>query len=471
MPLLPLVHEPPAFHLDLPAARPTEGGMWSFDPSDDVRSHDTAGGAVRVWYSAAGPNAVLADDVDGSGVPDFAEQVGAVAEEVVDLYMATGFKPLVPDAGDGGSDALDIYLVDFGGDADGAWSSERCDSDGRCSGWFAMENDFSGYGYRDLDTAIRVLVSHELFHGIQAAYTNELPVWLSEGTAVWAEHLYDPENEDFLRFCDAYLDDVGRSLDEPPAGPVPTFAYATGLWWWFLADRHGDDALVALLDTTDGDPGDPLASMDALLAQRGDTLRAAWTTFVTWNGATGSRAGGIDGYPFADRIGPPRSESDGATLDVEDRVYPLAAVYYDLAHPGGTLVVAGAAPVPDLRVAIHPYDAEGVLLPSVAELDGVADGALVTELGDVAAGDYLVAVSNPTLAQNSTKVRICVGADALACAPEDTGADAGDAGGTDADEEPGGCGCSSGSTADRAGTGLGAGLAVLALALRRRARA
>jgi MYXO-CTERM domain-containing protein len=464
MPLLP--HDPPAFHLDAPAMRPTDGGLWSFDATDDVRSYDVASGRVRVWYSAAGTNVVLDGDADADGVPDFAQSVGATAEDVIDVFGAAGFRPLISDAGDGGSDALDIYLVDFAGNADGAWSSEGCDREGRCSGWFAMENDFSGYGYRDIDTAVRVLVSHELFHGVQAAYTNDMPVWLSEGVAVWAEHLYDPENEDFLRFCDAYLDDTGRSLDEPPAGPVPTFAYATGLWWWFLADRHGDDALVALMEATDGGGADPLAEMDAILTQRGDALRDAWVTFASWNGATGGRAGGTsEGYPFASRIGPPRSEDEGATLDVEDRVYPLAAVYYDLAHPGGPLTIATDAAAPDLHLAVHPYDTDGALLDAVAELDGAADVALVAELGEVDAGDYLLVVSNPTLAEQSTRVRLCVGAEAAACAPAD--ADTGDPAG-DTAEESGGCGCATGSGG--AG-GMTAVAAVLLAALRRRGRA
>jgi hypothetical protein len=467
MPLPPVFpHDPPALHAEPPVARPTDGGMWAFDPADDVRTHDEPGGAVRVWYSAAGPNQVLPDDADASGVPDFAESVAEVAVAVMATFAEAGFRPLRSDEGDGGSDALDIYLVDFGGDADGAWTSEGCDRDGRCSGWFAMENDFSGYGYRDVDTAVRVLVSHELFHGIQAAYANDVPIWLSEGTAVWAEHLFDPENDDFLAFCDAYLDDTGRSLDEPPAGPVPTFAYATGLWWWFLADRHGDDTIVALFEALDGGAADPLPVMESLVEQEGDTLRGAWATFASWNAATGSRAGATaEGYPFAARIGPPRSEDDGAALDVEDRVYPLAAVYYELSHPGGPLGIATDAPAPDLRLALHPQRADGALLDATHTVDGDADAPLVADLGAPPAGVYLLVVSNPTRAANSTRVRLCVGAEAAECAPDEEATDTADTAGEAVEEAPG-CGCAAG------GPGAGA-LAVMTAALlagRRRAR-
>jgi hypothetical protein len=42
--------------------------------------------------------------------------------------------------------------------------------------------------------------SHALFHAVQNAYAS-LPVWMSEGTAVWAEKQYDPRSQDFINQC------------------------------------------------------------------------------------------------------------------------------------------------------------------------------------------------------------------------------------------------------------------------------
>ncbi len=449
-------------------ARPTDGtGLYPFDDTDVVVSHDSAGGGARVWYSTDGPNVTLLADTDASGVPDFVEEVAARTEDVLVVYGEAGFRAPLPDGGRGGSDAMDVYLVDFGGNADGMYSAESCSSrPTQCSGYFTMENDFAGYGYGDLAEAIRVLTSHELFHAVQAAYDAEEEVWFSEGTAVWAEELYETESSDFLSFCSAYLDDTGRSLDEPPAGPVPTFAYATAIWWWYLSNQYGDDVILNLLEATEeGD--DLLADMADIQAARGGSLAEDFATFARWNLATGRLAGAMESYPFAERLGTPRAEEDGATLDDDNRFYPLAATYYKIEHEGGELWFAAEADAPELALSLHATDAEGRLL---AASDTFAPTAAPRPFGALDANEYWLVGSNPTLAEESTKLRFCVGdADHVAtCAPlaegdtADTAADSGED-----DPEPGTCGCASGGAA---GAGEAVLVAGLAAALRRRLR-
>ena len=446
-------------------ARPTDGGRWSYDDTDTVATVRGPNGAVTVWYSSSGTNAVKPGDADANGVPDFAEEVAATTEDVLDVFAQAGFRAPISDGTRGGDATLDVYLVDFGGDADGAWTSEGCDGDARCTGHFVMENDFVGYGYGSLTTAIRTLTSHELFHGVQAAYDSSEPNWYAEGTATWAEALYDPDSQDFVRFCDAYLEDAGRSLDEPPAAPVPTFAYATALWWWFLADRHGTQLLVDLVEATDGADG-VLPDMEALEINAGSDLRTDWTTFASLNLATGNRAGVLDGYPFASRIGPVRAEESGPTIDDENRYYPLATTYYAIEHGGGPMSVALAAAAPELAFAVHPEDTEGRVLPAVASFDG----AETVDLGDLPAGTYWLVGSNPTLAESSTRVRTCVGPQAWACV--DGALDTGDAvEDTGLEETPAGCeGCATGAGAPALPATTGVLGAVLPLWWRSRRR-
>jgi hypothetical protein len=389
-----------------------------------------------VWYSVEGTNVTLLDDLDGSGFPDFAELVATTTEDVLAFYEDHGFRPPLPDGARGGSDAMDVYLIDFGGNADGLYSPESCT--GReavqCSGYFVMENDFQGYGYSDLGAAVRVLTSHELFHAVQAAYDADEEVWWSEGSAVWAERLYDPESEDFLWFADAYLDDTGRSLDEPPAGPVPTFAYATALWWYHLSEVYGEDVLVELIEATESEE-DLLVDMAAIEEARGGSLWADWSTFAGYNLATGTRAGAMESWSFASRIGPATPEERGSSVEDENRYYPLAATYYEVEWPGGPILFALEAPAPELYFELHPEDAEGRILPALASWTG----EVAPDLGELAAGTYWLLGTNPTLAENSTKVLTCLGADVSACAPAETaGVDE-----TGADK-PVGCGCGSG---------------------------
>src|SRR5690606_4698656 len=140
----------------------------------------------------------------------------------------------------GGSPALDIYLLDFFGNADGVFDVDQCGGDPlRCVGWLGVENDFAGYGYPSLARALVTVVPHESFHAVQAAYAHEHPVWFSEGTATWAERVFDIDAAGFVARCDDYLALSERPIDEPPSGPVQGFAYGTALWWWYLSERHG----------------------------------------------------------------------------------------------------------------------------------------------------------------------------------------------------------------------------------------
>jgi MYXO-CTERM domain-containing protein len=444
-------------------ARPTENGMFRFDSTDVVTYLDSADGTARVWYSTEGPNVVKAGDADADGLPDFAELVAVYTADVLTTYEDFGFRPIPNDAGAGGSDAMDVYLVDFAGNSDGNYSPERC-TDNVCTGFFVMENDFQGYGYSNVDSAVSTLTSHELFHAQQAAYNNGQDAWYAEGTAVWAEQLYDPESEDFRYFCEAYLDDTGRSLNIPPSGVLPPFVYGTALWWKFLTLRYGDAWMIDYLEAT-GDGEDLLLALDART-----TLSTDFVDFSVWNLATGGLSGGLagdpglEGYSFASDIGPPKFEERDPSLDDDNRFYPLAATYYKLEWEGGPLQFAIDADAPDVVFQLWATNADGAVSELVAEPESVAG---LVELGDFDAGDYYFIGVNPTLAEDSTKVRFCLGADASACAPEATG-DSADTGGSGQDKEHGGCGCASAPESDTAGAAIGLAMGVVAATRRRR---
>lgn len=443
--------------------------MWTYDDTDTIVSYDAPEGRVRVWYSTSGTNLALPDDLDGSGIPDFVEDVGATSEDVIENLESLGFTPPLPDAGRGGDDRLDVYLVDFGGNADGNWGTEDCEGNA-CLGYFQMENDFSGYGYDDLHTAVMVLTSHELFHGVQAAQGSTDAVWFLEGTATWAEDAYDPGSEDFLSLCDAYLADAGRSLYEPPGGPVPPFAYGTALWWWFLTNRYGTDLMVELLGAMAQSPDDAslIAAMVALEVARGGDGAEDFTTFARWNLATGSRAGSAETYPFADELRTVHAEAQGDTIVDENRFYPLATTYYELEWPGGPLGFATSAAGEALRVSLHRENDDGDIDGAFLEL---ASTGTEHDLGEMPEGTYWLVVTNPQWAANSTKLTVCLGdsATTVTCAApaEDTGDTASneDSGGDSAEggtDQPA-CGCA-------ASAGKGGGLAAVAAAFARRRR-
>ncbi len=459
-------------------ARPTDGGTYAFDETDVIATYDGPLGVVRVTYSESGNNAVREGDDDADGVPDFVEEVAESAEDVLSVFEAAGFRAPVTEeemgldpAEYGGSSAFDFYLVDFDGVGDGQFSTDRC-SDGVCSGYMVMENDFRGYGYSSISQAIRVLTSHELFHAVQYAYNRNIPNWMSEGTAVWAEHLYDPENEDFLWYCDAYLVEVARELDSPPAGAGSAYIYSTALFWTYLVEQYGVEVgavglMEAMVDRSDEEGVD--AVEDVILAG-GETLELAWARFARWNLATGDRAGLMDSYPFAAELDGIEAEAEGEAISDDNRFYPLAATYYRLDHAGGPLWFGSLDDPAGLEFSLHAVEG--------GESDGPVEEAALTwnpegeglvELGELSAGGWWLVGTFPTYAENSTKVQFCLGSeDAMSdCLPTDTG-ETGDTGDSGVDEETGeakpeGCACGSGGRAS-----WGWALALVGLVVRRR---
>jgi len=414
-------------------ARPDDGtGLYVYDSADTLAWVDSARGRVRVHYSVSGPNVTLLDDDDRSGAPDFAEDVAATAEDVLAFYEAMGFRTPLTETEVGldplgGSDAFDFYLIDFGGSADGLFSADGCtDGGARCAGHMLIENDFAGYGYGSLDVAISVLASHELFHAVQSAYLHSQPTWLSEGTAVWAEHQYLPGVDDFYWFCSEYLNDPGRSIYSPPAGAVSSFSYGTALFFQFLTERLGDGVGPAIQEALyESSKDEAFEGVIEAMELHGGELADEWPVFARWNLATGLRAGAMESYPFADELDGVMAEVEGESIQDDNRFYPIAATYFHLEHPGGPLRFAALDDPTGLVFSLHASEN--------GRKYGAVEAALATwsdewtrDLGELEDGSYWLVGTYPQVADQSVKVEFCLGApEATAACEKETGGDTG----------------------------------------------
>lgn len=475
------------------ADRPDTPGtteIFRYDASDVVEHHDSPGGSFRVHFTRAGSNSVPLFDGDGSGVPDHVERVAAIYDEVLAFYRdELGYRAPLGDGAiaDGGGDGrFDVYLLDFGGRADGSFRSDACGpaaaagaSAGQCVGFMVQENDFAGYGYPSVEYANRLLASHELFHAVQAAYDSTEGSVLSEGTAVWASEAFDPTLQDLEHFAHGYLDNTDRPIDRPLPGPVDPFSYGSAIFFRFLEERFGRDVIRELIEATETD--DWLPALDGILmTAHGSSFADAFRELVVWDLRTADRAdpssayaNGAD-YPLV-RIDPIELPYRGEAL----RVF-YASAQYRGASPGARTSV-GAALVGDaagleLVVAVRRGSA----------IEIAASGAMVSTTD---ADEVIVVVVSPAYEGESRRPGLCVGsaAELAACRRSfeptpDGGAGDADAGTTPATDagsagggDGGGCACAAPGAGPRSrdrrspiGAAIALAAVVLARAVRRR---
>ncbi|MCA9626991.1 MAG: hypothetical protein KC766_04975 [Myxococcales bacterium] len=316
---------------DCDALRPSHPDS-PFNVGQSVTSRISNSGHFRVWYSLDGehapPDAALAES-------PYVGEALSIAEGAYAHYAALGYAPVVSDqvvpcaAHD---DAIDIYLMNFGGSADGTKVDEVCGavSAESCSGFLIVENDFAGYAYADQTTALRTVVPHEYFHLIQARYDARIEPWFAEAGAQWATDTLYPGLGDMERFFPVYFKQPERSLDSASGGAAASFSYATALFALFLEEAYSADVMRGALEQLAfTGPPSTLAIDVALNEAHGSSIAAAFQRFALWNSATGRRAGS-EGYIEAasypevalSEVAEPMSVK-GATISLSSRYYEV----------------------------------------------------------------------------------------------------------------------------------------------------
>jgi hypothetical protein len=406
---------------------PDSQGLFRFEPGYDVEFFDSEGGRVRVHFTREGPDKVKLNDADTDGVPDTVEQVATDYDAVLAFYAEFGFRSPISDldtpTGDGGNDRLDVYLIDFAGQADGAFVRERCEfSRPICSGFVAQENDYAGYGYPSFRVASRILASHELFHAVQAAYDADQGANWSEATAVWASEHFDSSLSDFEYFIDGWLSEPDRSITQEPIGPVDGYSYGLAIFAQYLSERYGDTVHIDIwsrLEDGAGGVADPkwIEVIAGLLeSEHQTTFAEAWVEFGNWVIRCG-HGGEREGDTFANADSYERVARDVETLPFEDdrlRVYPASMQVWSAA-PAGRARVEVALPTEDaaelegMRVILATREGDRVRSLVV---EGTAGGISTDGVDEV-----IVVVANTLRAGESQRPGLCIGdsAEVAAC--------------------------------------------------------
>jgi hypothetical protein len=399
---------------DARAARPDDPSsdeLFRFAPGDVVEQFDSAN--FRVHYTRAGTHAVPLADADGSGVPDHVEQVSAIYEEVLEFYTTVlGYREPLGDAsfdpeGDG---RFDVYLVDFGRRADGAFRSESCVG-GRCAGFMVQENDFSGYGYPSVTYANRLLASHEFFHAVQASYSAGQGSIFGEGTAVWASEQFDPSLDDLEIYGGIYLEQTDRPLNSG-SGAVDSFTYSGAIFWQWFAEQLGDDAIRRLWEACADAPGaDWFDLIDGVIVELGGPGFAdLFTEFAIATLMTGSRAD--PSRSFADGASFPKLSLQGETLPFfSERFLVFTSAFRTLGvNPGGRAQVRAALVgqgenVDGVRLVVTTTRGE-----VVGEI--IEDGTLDVTVDATGIDFVLVQIINTRQSGNGARPAVCLGSSA-----------------------------------------------------------
>jgi hypothetical protein len=262
---------------------------------------------------AEGIDAPSLADVDGDGVPDYVEQVQAVAEHVHSIENEKlGWREPKSDGREGGGRGkTDIYLDQIGGALFGYAAPDRGQGTKahrlprRLHGYLVLDNDYDPREFPGTtpENDLAVTVAHEYNHILQFGYDAYQDAWFAESTAVWMEdEVYNGIN-DYLRYVRRWV----KRFDTPlTANSIKE--YGTAVWNKWLARRYGRTILrhawARAIDTRPG--GFSVAAYNsAIEAAGGSDFSHDFARFARdlpeWRTDTVFREG--DSYPDVARQG------------------------------------------------------------------------------------------------------------------------------------------------------------------------
>jgi Family of unknown function (DUF6055) len=191
-----------------------------------------------VHYVASTLDAPDPVDGNGNGVPDYVEQVSAVAETVYATENGSlGWRPPVSDGTRGGDSRVDIYLSQLRGEIFG-YSAPDLGQSGRSQfAYLVVDDDYSAAEFPGTSALadLEVTLAHEYNHVLQFGYDIDQDLWFYEASAVWMEdHVY-PDLNDYLRYIHRWV--VRSRL---PITATNIKIYGSAVWNHWLATQYGD---------------------------------------------------------------------------------------------------------------------------------------------------------------------------------------------------------------------------------------
>ena len=194
-----------------------------------------------VHYVTSTPDAPNLADGNGSGRPDYVENVSDVLELVWRTEVTNmGWRQPLSDrfaADNGGDGRIDVYLSQVGNEGIYGYAAPdpQTTFDNTVYGYLVLDNDYSPaeFGYPDPFNPRAVTSAHEFNHLVQFAYDAAQDLWMQEATATWFEEALFPAVDDYLQ----YVGPWAATGSIPITAPVPQKVYGDVVWSIWLANR------------------------------------------------------------------------------------------------------------------------------------------------------------------------------------------------------------------------------------------
>ncbi|MBL7013323.1 MAG: T9SS type A sorting domain-containing protein [Candidatus Marinimicrobia bacterium] len=194
-----------------------------------------------IHYDLSGSHAVLAEDIDFDGIPDYINQVADVFEYVWSVEVDSMNYDAPPTDGlQGGSSKYDIYVSNLPSQYYGlAYTTSGATDENACASYIEIRNNYNASWFQDKTELenIQVTAAHEFYHAIQFGYNCYEEIWMMEATAVWAEdQIYDHIN-DLYRYMNSWFSRPEKSLNDESNGC--SRCYGSFIFFQYISEHIG----------------------------------------------------------------------------------------------------------------------------------------------------------------------------------------------------------------------------------------
>ena len=219
--------------------------------------------------------------------PDWVRRNLEVTEFSLARMAELGYPAVPADGGRGRRRTFDVYLADISRAGLYGYCAPETPvpgAPGHASSYCVFDNDFAGFPM-PADESLRVTAAHEFFHAVQFGIDVDEDRWFLESTATWMEEQVADDVNDNRQYLSA--GQLGRRHVPSTTPPSDLGVYGNWIFFQFLAQRYGVDAVRQIWDRADAGPGRrddySIEAVRHFVESRHDTFPQVYAAFALAN--------------------------------------------------------------------------------------------------------------------------------------------------------------------------------------------